>query len=228
VRFTYVLFIAAISAMTCNSCSSGGNKYLDEGEIHYSVEYAGAVGAFPREFLPNSLVVSFKDDKILYEMITPIGNSGILNLANPEKNIYDAYFSLLTIKYYYPARPDEIYPGFEAMRGMEITKTSRTSVICGFDCKNAQISFPADRNKKYDIWYTNEIRVKDPNVCTPFHEIDGVLLNFFFIIGHSEMHFNAETAYKKKIPNQIFLRRERFVRVSREEIIRFINKILTL
>lgn len=223
-----MLFIAAITAMTCNSCSTKGNKYLDQGEIHYSVDYAGAIGTFPREFLPKYLVVSFKNDKILFEMISPFGNSGILNLDNPEKNIYDTYFSLLTIKYYYPAKPGEIYPGFEAMQGIEIVKTAKTSVICGFDCNNAQITFPADREKKFDIWYTKEIRVRNPNVCTPFSEIDGVLMNFFFIIGHSELHFNAETVYKKNIPDQIFLRRENFVRVSRQEIVRFIDKMLTL
>ena len=40
-------------------------------------------------------------------MISPFGNSGILNLSNPEKGIYDTYFSLFTIKYYYAAKPGE-------------------------------------------------------------------------------------------------------------------------
>ena len=55
--------------------------------------------------------------------------------------------------------------------------------------------------------------------ATPFNEIDGVLMSFFFLIGHSELHFNAETVYKKDIPDQTFERRDKFVRVSREDII---------
>jgi hypothetical protein len=222
-----VSLIAVIFAMTCSSCSIKGSKYIDEGEIYYTIDYSGAIGAMPKELLPKSLVVSFKDNKILFQMLSPIGNSGILNLSNPKKDIYDTYFSLFTLKYYYAAKQGEMYPGFEAMEGMEITKTEKTAVICGFNCKNAEATFPDDRKKIYDIWYTNEISVKNPNTSSPFSEIDGVLMSFFFRIGHSELIFNAENVYKKDIPDITFERREKFKRSSREDIIKFINTMLT-
>ena len=77
----------------------------------------------PKEVLPKNLVVSFKDDKILFEMISSFGNSGILNLSNPEKGIFDTYFSLFTLKYYYAVQPGELFPGFEAMDGIVIKNT---------------------------------------------------------------------------------------------------------
>jgi GLPGLI family protein len=228
VKFAFVLFIAAFIAMICSSCSERGARYIKEGEIHYSIEYIGTFGALPKEVFPKNLIVSFKHNKILFEMISPIGNSGILNLSNPEKNIYDTYFSLFTLKYYYPAKKGEMYPGFEAMDGMELRKTEKTSVICGYNCKNAEITFPSDRQKVYDVWYTNEIHVKDPNVCSPFYSIDGVLMSFIFRIGHSELHFNAENIYRKDIPDQIFERREKFKPATRPEIIKFLTKMLNL
>jgi hypothetical protein len=222
-----VSLIAVIFAVTCYSCLIKGSKYIDQGEIHYNIDYSGTFGSMPKEVLPKNLIVSFKDDKILFEMLSPIGNSGILNLSNPKKDIYDTYFSLFTIKYYYAAKQGEMYPGFEAMAGMEINKTEKTAVICGFNCKNAEATFPSDRNKIFDIWYTNEISVKNPNASSPFNEIDGVLMSFFFMIGHSELSFNAENVYKKDIPDLTFERREKFKRVSREDIIKFMNNMLT-
>ena len=227
-RFRYVVFIALISAVSCLSCYHHGDKFINEGEIHYNIDYSGAIGSVPREVLPKNLVVSFKDDKILFEMISPIGNSGIVNLSNPEKDIYDTYFSLLTIKYYYAAQKGEIYPGFEGMKGMEIKKTGKTHVICGFNCENAEVTFPSDRTKVYEIWYTHEINVRNPNEASPFYEIDGVLMSFFFIIGNSELRFNCDNIYRKDIPDRAFERREKFVRVSKEDIVRFINKMLML
>jgi GLPGLI family protein len=226
VRFNHVLLIAVIFAVACNSCLIKGGKHIKEGEIHYNIDYSGAVLALPKEILPKSLIVSFKDDKILFEMLSPIGNSGILNLSNPKKRIYDTYFSLLTLRYYYPARPGEMFPGFEAMEGMEINKTEKTAVICGFNCKHAAVTFPSDRAKIYDIWYTDEINVSNPNECSPFYELDGVLMSFLFLIGHSELHFDAESVYKKEIPDETFERREKFKKASREEIIRIIDKML--
>jgi hypothetical protein len=161
-------------------------------------------------------------------MISSFGNSGILNLANPDKGIFDTYFSLFTLKYFYAVQPGEQFPGFEAMQGIVIKKTAKTSVICGFNCKNAEVTFPADRNRIYEIWYTEEIKVKNPNTATPFSQIDGVLMSFFFFLGPAELHFDAETVYKKQIPDETFERRDRFIRVSREEIDKFINKMISL
>lgn len=223
-----MLIIAVIFAITGYSCKEKGGKNINQGEIHYSIDYIGNFGPLPKEALPKNLVVSFKDNKILFEMVSPFGNSGILNLSNPEKGIFDTYFSLFTIKYYYAGEPGELYPGFEAMAGMEVKKTSKTSVICGFNCKNAEVSFPSDRKKVYDIWYTNEISVKNPNAATPFNQINGVLMSFFFFLGPTELHFDAETVYKKEIPDVTFERRDKFVRVSKEDINKFIGKLISL
>jgi hypothetical protein len=226
VRFSNVLLIAIIPAMTFTSCSSKGEKYIDQGEIHYNIDYTGTIGLLPKEILPKNLIVYFNKDKILFEMISPFGNSGILNLTNPEKGIYDTYLSLFTLKYYYAAEPGEILPGLESMEGMEIKKTSKTSIICGYNCKNAVVTFPDKSDKIYNIWYTNEINVRNSNASSPYRQIDGVLMNFFFLIGNAELRFEAESVYKKDIPDEAFDRREKFVRVSKEDIIKFINKMM--
>ena len=227
-RFRYGLFITVIFAITSFSCNERRSKYINQGEIHYSIDYIGKIGSMPKELMPQNLVVSFKDDKILFEMISPIGHSGIMNLANPEKEIYDTYLSLFTIRYFYPSKPDETRPGFENMDGMEIRKTLKSAVICGYNCKNAEVTFPFDRRKVFNIWYTDEIKVKNPNISTPYCEIDGVLMSFLFFMGHSILHFEAETVYKKDIPDNTFDRREKFRRVSREDIGKFIDKMINL
>jgi hypothetical protein len=78
------------------------------------------------------------------------------------------------------------------------------------------------------IWYTNEINVKNSNEATPFRDIDGVLMDFFFYLGSTKVHFSAENVYSKDISDDTFIRRDDFKRVSREEINRFINKMLSL
>jgi hypothetical protein len=222
------MFIALVFAITGFSCKQQGGRYISQGEIHYNIDYIGSFGPMPKEVLPKNLVVSFKNNKVLYEMISSFGNSGILNLSNPEKGIFDTYFSLFTLKYFYAVKPGEQFPGFDAMQGIEIKNTNKTSVICGFNCKNAEVTFPADRNKVFQVWYTNEIDLKNPNTATPFSQIDGVLMSFFFFLGPAELHFDAETVYKKQIPDETFERRDKFMRVSRQEIDKFINKMISM
>lgn len=218
--------MAVMIAMACYSCKKKGGKFIDQGEIHYNIDYIGNFGV-PKEALPQNLIFSFNKNKILFEM-TGIGNSGIMNLTNPEKGIYDTYFSFFVKKYYYAAEPGELYPGFESMDGLILKKTSKATVICGYKCMNAEVTFPSDRKKVRDIWYTNEIKVKNPNASNPFSEIDGILMNFFFLMGSAELHFNAETVYKKEIPDETFNRRDKFVRVSKESIKEFINRMISI
>ena len=210
------------------SCREQGGKNINQGEIHYNIEYSGNMGGVPKEVLPQNLVVSFKKNKLLFEMVSSFGNSGIINLTNPEEGIFDTYFSLFTIKYYYAAVEGELFPGFEAMEGMELTKTSKTAQICGFNCKNAEVTFPSDRSKVMTIWYTDEIDVKNSNISTPFKEIDGVLMDFYFYLGATEVHFAAENVYEKDISDDTFNRRTDFKQVSREEINKFIDKMISL
>lgn len=224
-RFRAGLSVVTAVAISMYSCSEKGGKNISEGEIHYSIDYSGKMGSF-KDIMPHTLIVSFKHDKILFDISAPIGNSGILNLSNPEKGIFDTYISLLTLRYYYAAKPGEMPPGFEEMRGIDIRETSRTTKICGFDCKNAEVTFPFDRERVYQVWYTDDIKVKDPNIGNPFSKIDGVLMSFFFIMGDAEMHFTAEAVYKKEIPDKAFERKEKYQRISREEISRFIDKLI--
>jgi hypothetical protein len=220
--FTFIFIFVACS------CKKTGGRHINQGEIHYDVQYQGHVTLMPKDLMPKNLVVSFKNDNILYELISPFGNSGITNLSNPSKEIYDTYLSLFTIRYFYASKPGELYPGFDAMYGMDVKKTSRSSIICGFNCKNAEVTFPFDRSKIYNIWYTDEIPVKNPNASTPFNQIDGVLLSFFFFIGHSEFHFVAQNIYRKEIPDKTFERKEKFKMVSKNDINKFINKMVSL
>lgn len=219
-----VFFLVIISF----SCREKGGKNINQGEIHYTIEYTGNLGGVPKEVLPQNLIVYFKKDKLLFEMVSSFGNSGIINLTNPDEGIFDTYFSLFTIKYFYAAEEGELFPGFEGMEGMELKKTLQTTQICGFNCKNAQVTFPSDRNRVMSVWYTNEINVKNSNISTPFKAIDGVLMDFFFYLGTTEVHFSAENVYNKDIDDVTFTRRDDFKRVSREEINKFINKMISL
>lgn len=215
--------LIALAAMTLSSCRNEGGKNISQGEIHYEISYVGNF-AFPTDVLPKSLVVSFKKNKILFEM-TGYGKSGIVNLANPEIDVYDTYYSFFSLKKYYASKPGEKFPGFSAMDDMKLTKTSKTAVICGYDCKNAEVRIPGSDNV-YNIWYTDEIKVDNPNAATPFNNIDGVLLSFFFKMGSSELHFNCESVFSKEIPDELFERRTEFDRVTKTDIVKFMNRML--
>ena len=227
VRFLRLSFIAGLMLLAVYSCKHKGGRYIDQGEIHFTIEYLKSTGTMAAELKPRSLVVSFKDDKILFEILAPIGSQGITNIINPEEDIYDTYINLFGGRFYYAGSESELHPGFSSMNGAEIRKTDKTKVICGYNCKNAEVVFPAEKDKVFDFWYTDEIRVKNSNVSTPFVQIEGVLLSFYYLLGGSEMKFEAETVYDKEIADKSFERKSKYKLVSKNNmddlIIRMVN-----
>lgn len=223
VRLASLLCVALLA--TVISCKNKGDKYISEGEIHYKIEYRGKF-AYPTESMPNNLIVSFKKDKILFDM-TGFGNSGIVNLSNPDLGIFDTYYNFFGVKkYYYAGKADEKYPGLAAMNGIDIKESGKEQMICGYNCKHAEVTFNGNKNKVYNIWYTDEIEVESPNASTPFSEIDGVLMAFFFIMGKSELHFMCEAVYSKELTDNIFERKPHYLRVSKPDIESLMNDML--
>jgi hypothetical protein len=228
VRFRRIPVIAGLALLAVCSCRERGGRFINQGEIHYNIEYIKSAGTFSNDLKPKTLVVSFNKDKILFEITVPIANQGIINIINPENKIYDTYINMFGVRYYYPGHEGEIHPGFSSMDGVEIKKTERIRTICGYTCNNAEATFPADRSKVYELWYTNEIKVQNSNANTPFKEISGVLMSFYYIMGGTELRFEAETVYNKEIPDKAFERRPKFRPVSKDDLDRIINKMVDL
>ena len=113
------MIFACLVVISSYSCRDKGDKNINQGEIHYSIEYLGNVGIMPKEVMPRNLIVSFKDNKILFDISAPFGNSGILNLSNPTKGIFDTYISLEIFLFCQPGRTSTWFRRNERHGGQE-------------------------------------------------------------------------------------------------------------
>lgn len=225
---TRSILIITVVSLLFFSCKNSWKSDIKEGEIHFDISYNNDVTGFQREVMPKHLIVSFKNDRFFFDITSFIGNSGIMFLSNPEKNIYDIYCGILSSRYYYAAKKNELMPGFSSMQGMILNKTSKTKYICGYLCNCMEAIFPSDKNRIFEIWYTKDIDIKNPNNGTPFHSIDGVVMSFFFIMGETEIFFVANNVYRKNIDDKIFDRRKNYIPVNREYIDQMIVKMTNM
>lgn len=217
--------MAAVMVSAVSSCRQGGIKHMREGEIYYSIRYIKNPSSLPVEFLPKELVIAFNDDRIYSNLRAPFGSSGISSVTNPKENVYDTYLNMLSFKYYYEGTGDEIQPGFSAMDGITFRETGRESEICGFKCREMETRIPGSDSVRY-IWYTDEIRVKGANLLTPYRELDGVLMDFFYIIGEAELEFKADEVFVKDIPDKDFEKRTNYKKVTRDYLDAMIRKMI--
>ncbi|MCD4769837.1 MAG: hypothetical protein K8R35_06700 [Bacteroidales bacterium] len=219
--------LTSITLLGLTGCNKSSVKTIDEGEIHYKIIYNGRQGNMPEELMPGNLVVKFKNDKSVMEITTPIGNNGIYNIFDPDNGTNHTYISFLGLKYFYIGETGEIPPGIDPMEDLVLKKTDKVKNIGGFQCKHATAEINGIK-RTFDIWYTSEIDLSDPNSSTPFNELDGVLLNFFYRMGEMIVEFEAEGIYPRPVPDKDFYKGDKYRRIKREDMDSIISKMMSL
>ena len=62
---------------------------------------------------------------------------------------------------------------------------------------------------------------------TPYREIDGVLMDFFYIIGKAEMQFTADEVLVKQIPDKEFEKKKNYKKVTAKYLDSLILKMIS-
>jgi hypothetical protein len=206
----------------CGQEAVDGNhkKMIDQGKIVYALSYPQfeTDNIFTSMF-PKEMAFKFKDNNTKNELKTSMAVfSTSLFANNKEKKvthlvrIANKYSGLemdsIEIMEEYGKKPE----------GMVITPTDSIKEIAGYKCNHAHVSFTNDTSKYFDIFYTTEIGIKDPNWCTPFHEIKGVLMEAQITQFNMEMHMIATSVIAEEYPDEDFMITTEYQPITVEEM----------
>jgi hypothetical protein len=133
---------------------------------------------------------------------------------------------VLNKKYVFSGKKGESMCCFDNIDNMEVEYTDDTKVIAGLNSKKAIISLPGN-DETFEIYYTDEISIDDPNSTNPYSQIDGVLMDFQLNLIYLKMQFTADKfipAQNKKI-NKLKLP-EKYQEVTREQMTFIIKRLM--
>jgi GLPGLI family protein len=220
-RGIYGLFIAIIFAASCSPKQSGRNS---EGSITFKVQYLDNKNTNPMiTFLPDNIILNFKDNRTQSSIK---GFAGMFEINYVSDLNTKKGFSTLRIlgkKYIYEFDLKDAV-GYENMKDLTIKQTDDSKEICGFKCKKAVGTSAAFGNQPFDIYYTDEIKISDPNINGPFKDIKGVLLAFSANMNNINMSMTAQKVEEIKIDDEIFNKPTGYTSVTKEEMLNILNE----
>ena len=200
--------------------SSSGKSVISEGKIVYKLSYPQFeednifTSMFPRE-----MTFKFKDNNTKNELKTSMAVFSTSLLANSKER-----------KVTHLVRIANKYSGLEldsieimkeygkAPEGMRITHTDSVKEIAGYACKHAHVSFDNDSTKHFDVFYTNEIGIYEPNWCTPFHDIKGVLMEAQVNQFNMDINMIATSVVEEEYPEDEFRITKEYQPITIEEM----------
>jgi hypothetical protein len=220
-----LLAIGTVTIVNLMGCGDGAEEtseqsIIKEGKIVYKLTYPQFKddNIFTSMF-PTEMSFKFKDNNTKNELKTSMAVFSTSLLANNKEKkvthlvrIANKYSGLemdsVEIMEEYGRKPD----------GMTITPSDSTKMIAGYNCKHAFVTFGGDPEKDFSIFYTDDIGIKEPNWCTPFHEISGVLMEATVNKFNIDMHMVATAVVAEEYPTEDFIITTEYQPITVEEM----------
>ncbi len=171
--------------------------------IEYKVTYLSEkAGNIPTKMLPGKMTVIFAEHFALNKIEGFFGQFSLVYIGNLKNKSVVTMMKLFDKKYVSYGKNGEMPCGFSELQNLVITETGNTKDLLGFRCKELLISSNSD--SAFYALCTDGIDVKNPNVTTPFKEIDEVLLDFRTHLSLLDMRLTATSIEKKTISWDVF------------------------
>jgi hypothetical protein len=187
---------------------------IDEGTIEYDIVYLQDEKDNPLiSLLPTTMSLKFKDELSIQKIEGWMGIFQMAGIADRANNKRDAILKIMNEKYYYETTMDGPPFGFDEMPGIRVEPSDSTKTIAGYLCKCSNVFIGDSAKPSFTVYYTDQIKLDNPNCNNPFSMINGVLLEFQMSFQKIPMRLTAKKVTQEEIPDDEFNVPEGFSKV---------------
>ncbi len=204
----YILFLA--------SCGQKDEKFISEGLIEFDAKVVDEANPMA-SLAPSKMTIKFKNNHSAAEMSAGMGLFTTSFISNPEKKSLTQLVKLLNKKFSLVQSEAEIKKENEQY-AMEIIPTKEMKVIAGYNCKKAHVTLKDEFGTEFDIFYTDELDIKNPNFANPYNMIDSVLMEYQLKKFGLEMRFTAKMVKPEEIEDSTFELPTDYKPISQQEM----------
>lgn len=219
--------MVALLVLLGTGCNRIPNGNFAEGRISYRIVYDSLTNtAIPHKLLPSDISVRFKDNNTF----TQIG--GMMSMGLIRKYNEQLFTSLVNIKFTglrlkYTETFDVKTPAFYAnVPAITISEQREDIQMFGLNCKRATGYYQAAMLHPFEIIYTNDIDIAEPNAHSPFAEIDGVMLAFTLYMPPFMMHVKAIDVRSERVDDNLFEAPNNYSEVDAQAIADLLQSVM--
>jgi hypothetical protein len=225
-RFIYPTVITAVFILA-SSCDNTINRHIiSSGRIDYKITYLNNdLDNRTLELLPRRMKLLFNEKQALNNIEGFLGFYKLSAITNFHTRKCSTLLKVFEKQYLFKGKREEQMCCFDTMEDMKITETGETKTIAGFNCKKAIVHLPSS-DVTFEIYYTDEIRLKHPNATNPYKNIRGVLMEFELNLLYLRMRFVAENFHAMKLEDLQNEISDDSRQVSRDQMTQILNKLM--
>lgn len=229
IRWVLFPLLAAIIGMMACTRFDAFDQRIKEGVIQYHVTfpYLEDENNMMASLLPDKMLMHFKTDQYSTELATVGGL--FKNRFVSDQSEKTLIHQLKIFKKKLDTEYDEtgVRRQLQTMPQLTIIETNEIDTVAGFRCRKAIGIFDHISLPEMTILYTDEIKIDNPNWCTQFHPIDGVLLQYEVEQLGIRMRFRAVSVQSLELTDEQLEPEKGYERVSSDRLQVEIEQLLT-
>lgn len=216
-QFFKLLTIIGLPLLLAGTCEESGSA-VTEGVITYDISYPRPIeDKWMEKLMPSEMEMQFKNNNINTELTFGLGMIKIGYITNTQDKHLHEMLKFMRKKNVSHRGTKQVNELIAQIPNHKFELLPDTKSIAGYLCHKAQVKVDSPNNQYfYDLWYTNQINIKDPNWCTPFKEIPGVLMEYRVERFNVVMHFTAVEVEKTEILDTEFMVPKKYKEISIE------------
>lgn len=211
-------------AVSCQGPSRPKNG-IREGYIEYKMEYQADSLRQLKHVLPKKMKMYFQDNNTRNSISDVAGMVEFTHIKQHQKGTYTTLVDIFNNQYKYVEKNNQSSIFFQSRPDIEIQPTDETKTIAGFTSRRYNIQYrdKDGTNKNFPVYATEGIQIKGFTELTPFHTIDGVLMEFQLKIYDLPVKLTATRVSSEDIPGEKFSIPSGYKQVNKQSMKKIID-----
>ena len=199
--FLYVIFLSTLLGnYGCKHTPGDGNS---EGKVIYEISYPDTLKNGPMAaFLPKEMTLYFKNNITNAEFKIGMGLITTRFLSDADEKKFSTIFKGMGKKSAMVFDEEAVKKNFLDRVSLKVVKTGNTKDVAGYKCQEVNITDSTDNT--YQVYYTDDVNLESPNWCTPYNEIDGLMLEYSIKVNNMVMNLKAKQVIFEKVDSANF------------------------
>ena len=198
---------------------------VDAHYLQYEIEYLEEkAGDIPTRILPGTMDAYYTRRHVYTRIEGFFGQFTLVQIADLRRSRVTTLLDFFGTHVCYTGRSGELPAGIYEPDQMETRTTSDTATIGGYLSEKVVV---LTEDEQFDIYFTREIRVRNPNISTPYLDVHYPLTAFRIQLSQLKMHLSCKESKSEVVDSEMFNIPEEYKPVNRETMEEIINNLFT-
>jgi hypothetical protein len=154
--------------------------------------------------LPEQSELSFSEGLQSMDLSAGMGLFRTSMLINTPAHEVDYHMSMMGKNLYARYAPRDLEASADMPPPVQVVYSDARDTIAGYPCKKAYLIYRQMDRPEETVWYTDAIRMPDPNWYSPFRDIPGVLMRYELTQHHIRIRLEASSVTPGKVDPKKF------------------------